>query len=52
MTQMDLIDIYRIFHPNTKEYTFMSAPHGNFSRLTTYLVTKQTSTDNNNKKSE
>ena len=22
MTQMDLIDIYRTFHPNTKEYTF------------------------------
>ena len=31
MTQMDLTDIYRIFHPNTKEYNF-SAPHGIFSK--------------------
>ena len=33
MTQMDLIDIYRTFHPNTKEYTFFSAPHGTFSKI-------------------
>ena len=30
MTQIDLTDSYRIFHPNTKEYTFLSAPHGIF----------------------
>ena len=42
MNQMDLTDIYRSFHPNTKEYTFFSAPHGTIS---TYLATKQTSTD-------
>ena len=30
MTQMDLTDIYRTFHPNTYEYTFFSAPHGTF----------------------
>ena len=29
MTQMDLTDIYRTFHSNTKEYTF-SAPYGTF----------------------
>jgi exonuclease III len=23
---MDLIDIYRIFYPNTKEYTFFAGP--------------------------
>ena len=28
MNQMDLTDIYRIFHPKAKEYTFFSAPHG------------------------
>jgi hypothetical protein len=28
---MDLRDIYRTFHPKTKEYTF-SAPHGTFSK--------------------
>jgi exonuclease III len=30
MNQLDLIDICRTFHPNTKEYTFFSAPHGTF----------------------
>ena len=29
---MDLIDIFRTFHPNVKEYTFSSA-HGTFSRI-------------------
>ncbi|EGW00157.1 Retrovirus-related Pol polyprotein LINE-1 [Cricetulus griseus] len=33
MTQLGLIDIYRTFHPNTKEYTFFSAPHGTFSKI-------------------
>ena len=32
-TQMDLTDPYRIFHPNRKEYTFFSAPHGTFSKI-------------------
>jgi exonuclease III len=30
---LDLIDIYRTFHPKTKEYTFLSATHGTFSTL-------------------
>ena len=29
---MDLIDIFRTFHPNTEEYTFSSA-HETFSRI-------------------
>jgi exonuclease III len=33
MNQMDLIDIYRTFHLNTKEYTFFSAPCGTFSKI-------------------
>jgi exonuclease III len=33
MSQMDLTDNYRIFHPKTKEYTFFSAPHGTFSKI-------------------
>ena len=30
---MDLIDIFRTFHPNTEEYTFFSSAHGTFSRI-------------------
>ena len=29
---MDIIDIFRTFHPNAEEYTFSSA-HGTFSRI-------------------
>ena len=29
---MDLIDIFRTFHPNAEEYTFFSTAHGTFSR--------------------
>ena len=32
MDQMDLTNIYRTFHPKSKEYTFFSAPHGTFSK--------------------
>ena len=30
---MDLIDIYRTFHPKTTEYTFFSSADGTFSRI-------------------
>ena len=30
---MDLIGIYRTFHPKTTEYTFISSAHGTFSRI-------------------
>jgi hypothetical protein len=33
MKQMDLTEIYRIFHPKTKEYIFFSAFHGAFSKV-------------------
>ena len=33
LNKMDLIDIYRIFHPKTTEYTFSSSAHGTFSRI-------------------
>ena len=29
---MDLIHIFRTFHPNTEEYTFFLSTHGTFSR--------------------
>jgi len=32
MDQLDLIDIYRAFHPKTTEFTFFSSAHGTFSR--------------------
>ena len=31
--QIDLIDIYRTFHPKTAGYTFFSSAHGIFSRI-------------------
>ena len=31
--EMDLIDIFRTFHPNAEEYTFFSRAHGTFSRI-------------------
>ena len=34
---MDLIDIFRTFHPNAEEYTFFSSAHGTFSR-TDYIL--------------
>ena len=37
---MDLIDIYRTFHPKTTEYTFFSSAHGTFSRVEHTLVHK------------
>ena len=32
MDQLDLIDIYRLFHPKTINFTFFSSAHGTFSR--------------------
>ena len=32
LDEMDLIDIFRTFHPNAEEYTFFSSAHGIFSR--------------------
>ena len=33
MDQLDLIDIYRTFHPKTMNFTFFSSAHGSFSRI-------------------
>ena len=33
LNKMDLIDIYRTFHPKTTEYTFFSSAHGTFSKI-------------------
>ena len=31
--QIDLVDIYRTFHPKAADYTFFSSVHGTFSRI-------------------
>ena len=33
MNQLDLIDIYRIFHQKTMDFTFFSSAHRTFSRI-------------------
>ena len=33
LDEIDLIDIFRPFHPNAEEYTFFSSAHGTFSRI-------------------
>ena len=33
LDEMDLIDIFRTFHPNAEEYTFFSSAHGTFSGI-------------------
>jgi hypothetical protein len=38
---MDLTDIYRTFHPKTKECTFFSAPHGTLSKIK-YIICHKT----------
>ena len=33
LDEMNLIDIFRTFHPNAEEYTFFSSAHETFSRI-------------------
>ena len=33
LDEMDLIDIFKTFHPNAEEYTFFSSTRGTFSRI-------------------
>ena len=33
LDEMQLIDIFRTFHPNAEEYTFFSSTHKTFSRI-------------------
>jgi exonuclease III len=30
---MDVVDVYRTFHPTSTQYTFFSAAHGTFSKI-------------------
>jgi exonuclease III len=31
--QMDLVDVYRTFHPTSTHYTFFSVAHGTFTKI-------------------
>ena len=42
INNLDLTDIYRIFHPSMREYTFFSAAHGSFSKIDYMLYHKAT----------
>ena len=33
LDEIDLLDIFKIFHPNAEEYTLFSSAHGTFSRI-------------------
>ena len=37
LNELDLIDIFRTFHPNAEEYSFFSSAHGTFSRIDNIL---------------
>ena len=41
LNKMELIDIYRTFHPKTTEYTFFSTPHGHSPGYIISWVTNQ-----------
>ena len=44
LDEMDLIDIFRTFHPNAKEYIFFSSVHETFSRIDHILGPKSSLT--------
>jgi hypothetical protein len=33
LDQIDVVDIYRVFYPTSRQYTFFSAAHGAFSKI-------------------
>ena len=41
INDIDLMDIYRVFHPSSSEYTFFSAAHGSFSKIDHMYATKK-----------
>jgi exonuclease III len=33
LDQIDMVDIYRVFHPTNRQYTCFSVTHGTFSKI-------------------
>ena len=46
MGQLNLIDIYRMFHPKTINFTFFSSAHGTFSRIDHIILGHKSSLGN------
>ena len=42
INNLELTDLYRIYHPTKNEYTFFSAAHGSFSKIDYVLCHKAT----------
>jgi exonuclease III len=42
---LDMVDIYKVFHPKSRQYTFFSAAHGTFSKIDHILGHKQVLTN-------
>uniref|UniRef100_A0A8C9QQE6 Endonuclease/exonuclease/phosphatase domain-containing protein n=1 Tax=Spermophilus dauricus TaxID=99837 RepID=A0A8C9QQE6_SPEDA len=40
INNLDLTDIYRIYHPTSSSYTFFSAAHGSFTKIDHILSNK------------
>uniref|UniRef100_A0A3Q4ASB2 exodeoxyribonuclease III n=1 Tax=Mola mola TaxID=94237 RepID=A0A3Q4ASB2_MOLML len=38
--ELDLVDVWRFFHPSDKEFTFYSHPHISYSRIDYFLISK------------
>uniref|UniRef100_A0A3Q3WVD3 exodeoxyribonuclease III n=1 Tax=Mola mola TaxID=94237 RepID=A0A3Q3WVD3_MOLML len=38
--EVDLVDVWRYFHPSDKEFTFYSHPHISYSRIDYFLISK------------